>query len=156
MLYIFGWILEMSKFNNNPRKCQNVFHLGNFLYKFDHTVQFWLEFRIVQIQVKVSIISDHVYLGKMAGMWKRRQNQRYYYFRFYLSLHFVKMAGMWKRKQSQCWYYFRLYVSENGCYYFRLDLFLKWLLLYVVVEKKSKAAIILEYIYLKNCCYYFR
>ena len=102
MLYIFGWILELSKFNINPRKCQNVFHLGNFLYKFDNTVQFWLEFRIVQIQVNVAIISDHVYLGKMAGMWKRRQNQRYYYFRYYLSLHFVKMAGMWKRKQSQC------------------------------------------------------
>ena len=102
MLYIFGWILELFKFNINPRKCQNVFHLGDFLYKFDITVQFWLEFRIVQIQVNVAIISDHVYLGKMAGMWKRRQSQRYYYFRYYLSLHFVKMAGMWKRKQSQC------------------------------------------------------
>ena len=83
MLYILGWILELSKFNINPRKCQNVFHLGNFLYKFDHTVQFWLEFRIVQIQVNVAIISDHVNLCKMAGMWKRRQSQRYYYFRYY-------------------------------------------------------------------------
>ena len=50
-MLVHGWILELASLNQYGAKIVNIFHLGNLLIEFYHAVQFWLDFRMIQIPV---------------------------------------------------------------------------------------------------------